>query len=131
MHDQAIGVFASGPASAAAARRWSRGVTERWGVPTTGDLVDLVDLVVSELVTNAVVHAGGLVRLALDLDDDSITVSVTDTGTGTVARRRRDTDAPGGRGLQIIEALASGWGARSCPDQGKTVWATVRLQSGG
>jgi len=128
VHDQAIRAFASGPASAAAARRWSRGVTEGWGVPTTGDLVDLV---VSELITNAVVHAGGLVQVALDLDDDSITVSVTDAGTGMVARRRRDTDALGGRGLQIIEALASAWGARSCPDRGKTVWATVRLQSGG
>ncbi|MHB1583456.1 MAG: ATP-binding protein [Acidimicrobiales bacterium] len=128
MQDQVIRAFASGPRCAAAARRWSRGVTQGWGVSATGDVVCLL---ASELVTNAVVHAGGVVQLALDLDDDSITVSVTDAGGGAVTRRLHDTDAPGGRGLQIVDALASAWGARDHPGRGKTVWATVRLQSGG
>lgn len=128
MQDRAIRAFASGPRSASAARRWSRVVTGGWGV---AEAADLVCLVVSELVTNAVVHGQGLVQLVLDLDDERLTVAVTDTGTAEVAKRPHDPAALGGRGLEIIEALALSWGTRSHADEGKTVWATLRLQSGG
>ncbi len=128
MQDQATQAFASEPVSASAARRWSRGVTERWGAAAAADLVGLV---VSELVTNAVVHGRGPVQVDLDLDENRVRVAVTDTGPGMVVMRRHDVAALGGRGLQIIEALAISWGSTSGPDRGKTVWATVRLQSGG
>ena len=128
MQEQATRAFASGPLSASAARRWSRGVTERWGATPSADLVGLV---VSELVTNAVVHGRGPVEVALDLDENRVTVAVTDSGSGKAVKRRHDATALGGRGLQIIEALAVSWGFSNCPGQGKTVWATVRLQSGG
>ena len=128
MQDQATRGFAAGAGNASAARRWARTVIEgRWLAPSA----DVVCLVVSELVTNAVVHAEGLVQLSLTLDDDCVTVAVSDRGAGTVVKRHHDAAALGGRGLQIIETLAVTWGARTHPDQGKTVWATVRLQSGG
>lgn len=128
MQEQATRAFASVQLSASAARRWSRGVTEGWGASPSADVVGLV---VSELVTNAVVHGGGLVQVALDLDENRVTVAVTDTGPGKAVKRRHDATALAGRGLQIVEALAISWGSSNCPGQGKTVWATVRLQSGG
>lgn len=64
-------------------------------------------LVVSELVTNAVEHAGGWVAVDLEAHDSSVAIAVSDPSP--VPPRRRDPDRRGGRGLGLIESLTVGW----------------------
>jgi anti-sigma regulatory factor (Ser/Thr protein kinase) len=68
-------------------------------------------LLVSELVTNAVVHGVGEITLRATLDEDRLLIDVIDQGRGferTV--RQRDFASVGGRGLAIVDAEASRWG---------------------
>jgi anti-sigma regulatory factor (Ser/Thr protein kinase) len=76
-----------------------------------GETIQSAELLVSELVTNAVVHGRGRLILRGELDDDRLLVEVIDDGDGferTV--RQRGVDSVGGRGLAIVDALASRWG---------------------
>ena len=72
---------------------------------------DDVLLVVTELVTNAVRHAGGPrpLELSVACSDDEVVVCVRDAGTGVPLPRRAAADAETGRGLALIEAVASRW----------------------
>jgi anti-sigma regulatory factor (Ser/Thr protein kinase) len=99
--------------SPAAARRVVRSCLGRH------EQCDLIELLVSELVTNVVVHTDSGVELHLSQFDGYIRVGVSDRGGGTV--QIRDADADGGRGLQLVEALAQRWGVDARHD-GKTVW---------
>jgi anti-sigma regulatory factor (Ser/Thr protein kinase) len=88
-----------------------------------------VALVVSELLSNALRHAGPLpnaeVRVAWYVGDDSVEVSVRDGGGQTKPELGQPTQAAtGGRGLRIVEKLSLGWGT-SRDDEGTTVWAQV------
>jgi two-component sensor histidine kinase len=86
-------------------------------------------LVVSELVTNAVVHGAEPITLSLDLGE-VITVVVADGGSGGPQVSTLDGwAAPGGRGLVLVAALVSDWGVRPDGARGKEVWATI-LRSG-
>jgi anti-sigma regulatory factor (Ser/Thr protein kinase) len=77
------------------------------GQERTGQLM----LVVSELVTNAVVHGSGAILLRLRVDDDRVYGEVIDEGGGFEQEvRKHGHDDVGGRGLQIVEALSSRWG---------------------
>jgi hypothetical protein len=83
---------------------------------TAADRTGLEDavLLVSELVTNAVVHGHGRIELRAELDDDRLAVHVLDEGEGFVPSVRvREIDGSGGVGLGIVEAAASRWGVRS------------------
>jgi sigma-B regulation protein RsbU (phosphoserine phosphatase) len=82
-------------------------------------------LVVSELVTNAVVHAGTEIELNVVVCGDAIRIEVTDLGAD-LPRIWADGDDTTGRGLPIVEALARAWGVveRSA---GKTVWCELLL----
>ncbi len=109
------------------ARRWIRGLLEARDVDPV--LVDDASLLVSELVTNAMVHAGGARGLRATFADGVLTLSVTDRSRITPAPRLfSPTDSSGGLGLQIIDQLSSTWGVERKPG-GKTVWATLRLPS--
>jgi anti-sigma regulatory factor (Ser/Thr protein kinase) len=82
-------------------------------------------LVVSELVTNAIVHAGTEIELNVVVKGDAIRIEVTDLGGGLP----RSYDANGGsngRGLPIVEALSCGWGVVEL-GAGKTVWCELTL----
>ncbi len=86
-------------------------------------------LVVSELLSNAIRHArplpGANVQVAWALGDNAIEVAVSDGGSATTpARTHASVSALGGRGLDIVEYLASRWGIRS-DDSGQTVWAVL------
>lgn len=71
------------------------------------------ELLVSELVTNAIVHGRGRIELRAHLDRRRLLVRVVDEGTGFVPGvRERKIDGGGGRGLGIVEAAASRWGIR-------------------
>jgi anti-sigma regulatory factor (Ser/Thr protein kinase) len=88
-----------------------------------------VALVISELLSNALRHAGplsdGQIRVAWRLDPDSVQVSVRDGGGPTEPELGQPTQAAtGGRGLRIVEKLSRGWGT-SQDDEGSTVWARV------
>lgn len=88
------------------------------------DLVDAVELLVSELVTNAVIHASSAPRLEVALLPDRVRVEVHDDDPAMPARRTPDEDRPGGRGLLLLDGVASSWGAEPRGD-GKVVWFEV------
>ena len=116
-------VLAPGPDAPRAAREFALGVLGRWRL---ADLAAPVELVVSELVTNAVRHAGTSMTLRLTRVPQGVLVEVDDAGGGrphVVAPLRRSA---GGHGLAIVERLADAWGHEERGD-GKTVWARLRL----
>lgn len=94
---------------------------------------DDVVLLVSELVSNAVLHGGphapaAVVGLALEVRPDRVRVEVEDAGAGLPVVGDGATDRLGGRGLLLVATLASRWG--SIPsDAGKTVWFEVATSS--
>ncbi len=92
-------------------------------------LTDTTELLVSELVTNALRHGSGEIRLRL-LMERTLVCEVWDTSPVQPRRRRaRDTDE-GGRGLQLVELLSAGWGSRRTPG-GKAVWFELSLPHDG
>jgi anti-sigma regulatory factor (Ser/Thr protein kinase) len=93
-------------------------------------VVEDATLIVSELVTNALVHGRGVAVLRAAMTEDGIQVSVTDSGDELPLTRPLEHDPVGreqigGLGLNIVERVATSWGVASFPG-GKTVWATVR-----
>jgi len=86
-----------------------------------------VALVVSELCTNALVHATTGFELTVERTDRWVRVAVTDAGEGTPSVRSPGTQEPHGRGLRIVESLSDDWGIDVAPGQGKTVWARLRM----
>jgi CheY-like chemotaxis protein len=90
-------------------------------------LMDTALLLTTELVTNAVIHAGSAVRVTVRRGLDNLRVEVADTGGGALHLREPGPDATTGRGLQLMEALATAWGT-SAYEAGKLVW--FELQSG-
>lgn len=83
-------------------------------------------LVVDELVTNAVEHAGSDVDLYLSVRDGRLALAVGDSSTRPARLRESAVDDEGGRGLVLVDALADGWGTVPGPDHGKIVWARFR-----
>ncbi|MCP9957482.1 SpoIIE family protein phosphatase [Streptomyces sudanensis] len=113
------------PRSVGRARELARDQLTTWGLEP---LIDTVELLVSELVTNALRYGEGEIRLRL-LRDRTLVCEVWDTGLVQPRRRRaRDTDE-GGRGLQLVGLLSAGWGSRRTP-RGKTVWFELALPDG-
>lgn len=112
----------------ARARAWAHAhVIER-----SADRADDVLLIVSELVTNAVRHAGTEVRLTLAIDADRIRIKVSDDidEPPHVDQGSSDGTRPGGRGLVIVSAVATAWGVENSADRrGKTVWADLSLSA--
>ncbi|NYI07316.1 anti-sigma regulatory factor (Ser/Thr protein kinase) [Allostreptomyces psammosilenae] len=106
------------------ARRFTTRTLRSWGVE---DEVDSALLVVSELVTNALVHTQGPVRLDLALTGDRLRVAVSDSSPRTpVKPASLDWEATGGRGILLVEALSDAWG--SVPlSGGKQVWGEIAL----
>ncbi|MFJ3722716.1 ATP-binding protein [Streptomyces sp. NPDC090045] len=89
------------------------------------DLVTATELIVSELVTNAVRYARGPIRLRL-LRSDSLVCEVSDGSLTTPHVRRAAETDEGGRGLQLVSALSHRWGARY-ETAGKYVWTEQDL----
>ncbi|MEV8308473.1 SpoIIE family protein phosphatase [Streptomyces flavidovirens] len=113
------------PRSVGRARELARAQLVTWGLE---DLVDTTELLVSELVTNALRYGEGEIRLRLLLDR-TLVCEVWDAGLVQPRRRRaRDTDE-GGRGLQLVGLLSAAWGSRRTP-RGKTVWFELALPTG-
>ncbi len=115
------------PHSAAMARRAVRDVLSAWRY-VDEDWVYDVTTVVSELVGNAVRHAGRGLVLAIEAHDDHVIVSVSDGSAVPPVPRSGGTTAESGRGFQIIEALADTWGVTE-NDGGKRVWVNMRYSA--
>ncbi|MFJ3099360.1 ATP-binding protein [Streptomyces hydrogenans] len=113
--------------SVAVARRLVIAALDRWELPK--DLADRAELVVSELATNAVVHArtrGGSIRVGVSrVENNRVQVAVTDLDRRPLVRRETPPCAEGGRGLDIVAALSDRWGCERW-HWGKRVWAELR-----
>ncbi|HUF31667.1 MAG TPA: GAF domain-containing protein [Acidimicrobiales bacterium] len=138
---------AEGAAAIATARRWAREVLDELGC---GHLLDDVELLLSELVTNAVIHTGSDIEIAIGPTGIGVRIEVRDevadrmpvtSGTGLLELLQLDDvdDLAGGltdldvetmtgRGMTVVEAVSDRWGAEVSGD-GKVVWA--ELATGG
>ncbi|MFJ3583069.1 PAS domain-containing protein [Streptomyces sp. NPDC090127] len=106
--------------SAAEARHWAVDRLEEWGLAETAFAVELI---VSELVTNAIRYGTPPIRLRLIRNpaDSTVTCEISDSGGAAPQLRRARAADEGGRGLFISGELSDRWGVR-WSDRGKTVW---------
>ena len=115
------------PSAVPCARLHARLVIQEWGLTA---LADNIELVVSELITNAV-HASrrlGLatpVRLWLLSDAEQVLTIVWDASLSVPIHADVSVEAEGGRGLLLVEAISSEWGTSASPSGGKTVWTLI------
>ena len=85
-------------------------------------------LVVSELVTNAVLHGAEPIVVTVVRAPERVLVEVTDGATDSSPHSVRPRpDAETGRGLSVVTRLAAAWGWRASPGRGKTVWAELPI----
>ena len=111
------------PRSVPVARRHARRTARDAGLPE--DTSDVLHLLVSELVTNAVVHARTDVRLHIVVTPDEVRVEVCDQAGLQPRLRTHSASATTGRGLRLLTTLASSWGVEELDDGGKMVWAIL------
>ncbi|HSZ39130.1 MAG TPA: ATP-binding protein [Trebonia sp.] len=119
------GQFGPGRDAPVGARRFAREFVARAGADQRCQ--EVTELLVSELVTNAVKHARSAARLRVQAEDRVVRVEVADDGPGQPVPRRADVH--GGYGLWLVDCLAWSWGTtrRENGQDGKTVWFTLPL----
>lgn len=87
-------------------------------------LTEVIALLTSEIVTNAVLHARTDIRIGVTREPHGVRVEVTDGSPLPPSLRHHSDTATTGRGIRLLDALADAWSAE--PDNGgKTVWFTV------
>jgi serine phosphatase RsbU (regulator of sigma subunit)/PAS domain-containing protein/anti-sigma regulatory factor (Ser/Thr protein kinase) len=111
--------FGGDAASAPAARRFAADILTAWGV---AGLIDNARLLLGEVITNAVQHTVGDVEVRLVLTDTRLRVEVRDRSDRQPDRRSVTSESESGRGLHIVEVVASDWGYEPIPAGGKVVW---------
>ncbi len=120
------------PESVKAGRNFTGVTLGLWGMEA---LIDVAELVVSELLTNAVRHgvpsartvvSAHCVRLRLLAQAPFVMCMVTDPGHGIPVMRDSDLSAECGRGLTVVEACCVRWGWHLLDEGGKVVWALLR-----
>jgi anti-sigma regulatory factor (Ser/Thr protein kinase) len=120
----------STPAAVGIARDRAVASLRLWGIYLDPDCEDSVRLLVSELVTNAVLHDPGplvTVGLYVGVNEQTVMVEVLDGNRDQPAVRRAGEQAEGGRGLFLVDALTSGrWGTTPTA-KGKRVWGALPL----
>jgi anti-anti-sigma factor len=128
------------PTAPATARRFVRETWRSWQVLLEGqddaarpaaaaELLDRAELLASELVTNALVHAHTDVRLRISLRGDQLRLGVHDGGRRLLRLIGGDPHAEAGRGLLLVERLALAWGVYRPPDGGKVVWCVLATEA--
>lgn len=126
--------FGAENTSPAAARAFVRRTLRAWGLTC---LAENAELIVSELVTNAVKAAcctdqsrTDAVGVELRADERALRIAVHDTNTNRPVPQAVDGNAEGGRGLLIVELCSTRWDVVLNPAHGKTVWAELDLCAG-
>jgi anti-sigma regulatory factor (Ser/Thr protein kinase) len=124
--------FRATPESVRDGREFTRATLRAWGM--TG-LTDVAELVVSELVTNAIRHGVPSarritqerpIRLRLLAQDPLVLCMVTDPGVSIPIQRDPGPAAENGRGLHVVESCSVRWGWHLLDEGGKVVWALLR-----
>jgi anti-sigma regulatory factor (Ser/Thr protein kinase) len=110
--------FASRPEAAGEARSFVRSALAAWRCDEADDVAVLLT---SELVTNAVRHAKTPCTVEVRLEDGELRVAVEDQNTTLPAKADVSPSSLTGRGLQLVDSLARGWGAELI-NGGKVVW---------
>jgi len=108
------------PESVRTARDRLRELLDSWA---TEEKRQTVVLLLSEVVTNAVRHAPGTVHITVTLFGDRVHARVRDENPRTP--QPRAPDETGGRGIQLLQRLATRWGVEQHSGEGKTVWFEV------
>lgn len=111
----------------AQARRFLREALAEWGV----DGYDMTGpQVLTELATNAALHARTAYTVHLRVEPDSLLIEVSDSSPARPQLRHYGTDATTGRGIALVEAMSKAWGVEASPT-GKTVWCRVAADDHG
>ena len=105
------------------ARHWASEVCSAQGLPTGA--LGVLQLLVTEAVANAVEHGSGPITVEVDAFGQGVHVTVHDTCPDHPVLRHVAAMATGGRGVALIDQLATGWGVADEPEDGKTVWFDV------
>jgi anti-sigma regulatory factor (Ser/Thr protein kinase) len=106
----------------AAARGFVSETLNRWGCRSPD-----VELLVSELATNAVLHARSEFKVSISLAGGTLRVEVVDRNSRLPTPVNVPPGAFSGRGLLLVEALSRSWGVQSHSDEGKALWFEVDL----
>ena len=127
--------FPAQPISAGIARTWVSDLFDLWtspadAVPVTDDQRDTAALLLTELVSNAVRHSDQSFRAQVELTDRRLRVEVEDTSERMPVLRQPEAAATEGRGLRLVDTLATSWGAQ-LEEQGKVVWFEMDLDGRG
>jgi hypothetical protein len=132
--------LAAVPTAVGCARLFVRAVLEQWRL---GRLVDTAELLTSELVTHSVAAAGGahpptagglvadvcLIQVKLTQVADDLVVSVWDRDMRPPDVPQAGSDAPGGRGIQLVQRMSKRWGYHFLETGGKIIWCVVGAMS--
>jgi anti-sigma regulatory factor (Ser/Thr protein kinase) len=127
--------FARRPEEVAAARRFVRGGLTRGGLTRGSDALETAQLLVSETVTSSLDQSApnrgaGTLEVGYALVGRKLRVEVSDDGGPARLRRRiHAVRSAGGRGLELVRALASRWGVRES-SAGRTIWFEVDITGG-
>jgi len=119
--------FGTGTQTVPEARRFARNVLTSWN---RGGCEWILLQLVSELVTNAVIHARTQYVVTIKDDGETLLVEVADHSPRPATPRQYDGTATTGRGLRLVDRLSQSWGSEVAAD-GKTVWARVDASPGG
>jgi serine/threonine-protein kinase RsbW len=112
------------PATAEApqsARAFLRATLQTWQLDGFGDVIELLT---DELVTNVVRHVGTPMTLRATAEGETLRIEVDDPSTDAPVLQRPETYETGGRGILLVDALATHWGTEVHPN-GKTVWFEI------
>ncbi|WP_250301221.1 ATP-binding protein [Streptomyces sp. NBC_01387] len=116
------------PAEVGRARRWARSRLVGCGIKVDEPLAETLILLISELVTNAVVHTGcpAVLRMLFGPADDAgtVRVEVADTSACPPRPRHAEGEDTNGRGLELVDGLADRWGWQA-EGRGKSIWCEV------
>ncbi len=118
-------LLAADPSSVGAGRRFLRSTLTQWGRDDE-QLRDTACLLTSELLSNAVNHSRGPVRLRLRQAGRELSVEVCDGSPVLPQARFAEPDAESGRGLLLVDSLAASWGTLPTAE-GKAVWFSLPL----
>lgn len=91
------------------------------------DVVEIAQLLTTELVTNAIEHGTGEIRLGITRSDTDLRVDVSDAAPGRPRATEAAPHQTRGRGLLLVEAMAAAWGVEPPIGQPKTVWFRLRV----